>query len=110
MADRLRRVLEYLEQPLDPLKIPPGEAALEIAMVREDQSRKGSNMGRGQRAAAPNHDAVARLTRNDRDARCAEVEFGPATRERRHKQPACDRHGRCSLKRLRAVFPIASYF
>jgi hypothetical protein len=29
MADRLRRVLEYLEQPLDPLKIPPGETAFE---------------------------------------------------------------------------------
>src|SRR3981189_2140342 len=33
MADRLRRVLENLEQPLDPSKIPPGEVALEIAMV-----------------------------------------------------------------------------
>src|SRR4030081_219651 len=109
MAERLRRVLEYLGQPLDRWKIPPGEAALEISMVREDQRRKGRHMGRGQRAAVANRVAVRRLTRNDCDARCAEVEFGPATRERRHKQPACDRHGRCSLKRLRAVFRIASY-
>src|SRR4030088_2564062 len=30
MDDRLRGILENLEQPLDPLKIPPGEAAREI--------------------------------------------------------------------------------
>src|SRR5260370_9726682 len=97
MADRLRRVLEYLEQPLDPSKIPPGEAALEIAMVREDQRRKGRHMGRGQRAAFANRVAVRRLTRNDRDAGCAKIEFGPAPGERRRKQPAPDPYGRCTL-------------
>src|SRR5258706_15523596 len=66
-------------------------------------------MGRGQRGAVVNRVAFRRLTRNDGDARCTEVEFGPTTRERRHKQPARDRYGRRSLKRLRAVFRIASY-
>src|SRR3981081_1533146 len=47
MADRLRRFLEYLEQPLDPLKIPPGEAALEMAIVQEDHFPLGRPMGRG---------------------------------------------------------------
>src|SRR5229473_1830299 len=64
MANRLRRLLENLEQPLDALKIPPGEAALEIAVVGEDQDRECRHMSGSQRGTVANRVAIRRLACN----------------------------------------------
>src|SRR3977135_3064967 len=109
MANRLRRILENLEQPLAPLKIPPGEDALKIAVVGKDQDRKRRDMSRGQRGTVANREAVRRLARNDSDAGRAQVEFGPTTREQRHEQPVRDRCGCRALNRWRSVLEIPSY-
>ena len=108
MTDRLRGLLENLEQPLDALKVPSDEAALEIAMVGEDQGCECGDMSRGQRGAVADRVAVRRLAGNDRDARRAQIEFRPAARERRNKKPGRDRSSCRGLGRLRAVFRIAS--
>jgi hypothetical protein len=84
------------------------EDALEIAMICKDQGRERGDMGGRQRRAVANRVAIRRLTCNHGDAGRAQVEFGPAARERRHKHPARDRHGRRGLGGLRAVVRIAS--
>src|SRR6266852_2142368 len=81
MADRLGGSLENLKQPRDPWKIPPHEAAPEIAMMREDQRRECRHMRRGERGAVAYRVAIRRSTRNDGDAGCTQIEFRPATRE-----------------------------
>src|SRR5882724_8863473 len=108
MTDRLRGLLENLEQPLDALKVPPDEAALEIAMIGEDQGCERGNMSRRQRGAVADRVAIRRLAGNDRYARRAQIEFWPPAREQRNKKPARDRGSYRGLGRLRAVFQIAS--
>src|SRR5436309_4294045 len=66
MADRLRGALENLEQPFDPLKISPGEAALEIGMVRQYQRRQRRDMRGRHGGTVANCIAVRRLTGDDR--------------------------------------------
>src|SRR5712691_8460528 len=108
MTNRLRGLLENLEQPLDALEVPPGEAALEIAVVGEDQGCERGDMSRGQRGAVADRVSVRRLAGNDGNARCAQIDLRPAARERRNEEPARGRGRCCGLGRLRAVFGIAS--
>src|SRR5438270_8197323 len=108
MTDRLRGAFENLEQPFDPLKIPPGEAALEIAMVRQNQRRERRDMRGRHRGAVANCVAVRRLTGDDRHAWRAQIKLWSATGKRRHEQPARDRNRRGCGRRLWAVVRIAS--
>src|SRR5438874_10721698 len=108
MTDRLRGALENLEQPFDPLKIPPGEAALEIAMVRQNQRRETREMRGRYRGAVANCVTVRRLTGDDRHTWRAQIKLRSATGERRHEQPARDRDRRGRGRCLWAVVRVAS--
>src|SRR5437879_7199381 len=108
MTDRLRGILENLEQPFDALRISGSETALEITVIGENQGCECGNVCSRERGPVRDRVTVRGLAGNDRNARRAEVELGPATGKRRYEEAAGERDGRRRLCRLRTVFREAS--
>src|SRR2546430_13837004 len=108
MTDRLRGILENLEQPFDALQISGSETALEITVIGEDQRCECGNVGSRERGPVTDRVTVRGLPGNDRNAKRAEVELGPATGKRRYEEPGRQRGGCPRLGRLPAVNREAS--
>src|ERR1700741_4269012 len=103
MTDRLRRLLENLEQPFNAAKVLGGETAFEVAVIGEHQGCERSNVCSRQRSAVADRVAVRRLAGDDRNAGSTEVQFRPAAGECRYEYPAGNRNCCRGLRRLRTV-------